>query len=70
VAANLDLSSICQQMISDEESCPYVAIITQKGLYRYVRLPFGVSTVEGNDENTMTDSTTIKIQLKSQIIQL
>ena len=68
MVADLDLSSICQQMISDEVSCPYVEIITQKGIYRYAHLPFGVS--EGNDENTMTDSTTTKIQLKSQIIQL
>ena len=31
-------------MLLDEESCPYVTINTQKGLYRYLRLPFGVSS--------------------------
>ena len=31
-------------MILDEESCPYVTVNTQKGLYRYLHLPFGVST--------------------------
>ena len=40
-----DLSAAYQQMLLDEESCPYVTINTQRGLYRYLRLPFGVSSV-------------------------
>ena len=40
----LDLSSAYQQMVLDDESCPYVTVNTQKGLYRYLRLPFGVSS--------------------------
>ena len=40
----LDLSSAYQQMVLDEESRPFVTVNTQKGLYRYLRLPFGVSS--------------------------
>jgi len=42
--SKLDLSSAYQQMILDKESRPYVTVNTQKGLYRYLRLPFGVSS--------------------------
>ena len=42
--SKLDLSSAYQQMILDEESCPYVTVNTLKSLYRYLRLPFGVSS--------------------------
>ena len=31
-------------MILDEASRPYVTVNTQKGLYRYLRLPFGVAS--------------------------
>ena len=31
-------------MVLDEESRPFVTVNTQKGLYRYLRLPFGVSS--------------------------
>ena len=31
-------------MLLDPESCPYVTINTQRGLYRYLCLPFGVSS--------------------------
>ena len=31
-------------MVFDEESCPYITVNTQKGLYRYLRLPIGVSS--------------------------
>ena len=37
----LDLSAAYQQMLLDPESCLYVSINTQRGLYRYLRLPFG-----------------------------
>jgi len=42
--SKLDLSAAYQQMVLDEESCPYVTINTQRGLYKYLRLPFGVSS--------------------------
>ena len=40
----LDLSSAYQQIVLDDESCPYITVNTQKELYRYLRLPFGVSS--------------------------
>ena len=39
----LDLSSAYQQMTLDEESSKLVTINTHKGLFWYVRLPFGVA---------------------------
>jgi len=40
----LDLSAAYQQMLLDEKSCPFVTINSQRGLYRYLHLPFGVSS--------------------------
>lgn len=40
----LDLKDAYQQIELDKESRKYVTINTQKGLYQYTRLPFGVST--------------------------
>ena len=40
----LDLSQAYQQMMLAEESKKFVTINTQQGLYRYKRLPFGVSS--------------------------
>ncbi|XP_064477638.1 uncharacterized protein K02A2.6-like [Ornithodoros turicata] len=42
--SKLDLKDAYQQILLDEESKNLVTINTQKGLYRYVRLPFSVST--------------------------
>ena len=42
--SKLDLSAAYQQMILDKDSHPYVVISTQKGLYKYLRLPFGVAS--------------------------
>ncbi|XP_064469712.1 uncharacterized protein LOC135384441 [Ornithodoros turicata] len=42
--SKLDIKDAYQQILLDEESKNLVTINTQKGLYRYVRLPFGVST--------------------------
>ena len=40
----IDLKSAYQQILLDEASQDIVTITTQKGLYRYKRLPFGVSS--------------------------
>ena len=42
--SKLDLSAAYQQMILDEDSQPYMVINTQKGLFKYLRLPFGVAS--------------------------
>ena len=51
--SKLDLSSAYQQMILDEASRPYVTINTQKGLYRYLRLPFGVASAQAVFQKAM-----------------
>ena len=43
VFSKTDLSNAYQQVELDEDSQKYLTINTQKGLYRYKRLPFGVS---------------------------
>ena len=43
--SKLDLSHAYQQVQLDESSRQYVTINTHKGLFRYNRLPFGVSSV-------------------------
>ena len=42
--SKLNLSAAYQQMIPYEDSHPYVVINTQKGLFKYLRLPFGVAS--------------------------
>ena len=42
--SKLDLSHAYQQLPLDEESKQYVVINTHKGLFRYTRLPFGISS--------------------------
>ena len=44
VFSKIDLSHAYQQVELDEESQKYLTINTHKGLYRYKRLPFGVSS--------------------------
>ena len=41
--SKLDLAHAYQQLVLDEESKKYTTINTEKGLYQYNRLPFGVS---------------------------
>ena len=40
----IDLSQAYQQLKLDEESKKYVVINTHKGLFRYTRLPYGISS--------------------------
>ena len=42
--SKLDLSAAYQQMILDKDSHPYMVINTQKGLFKYLHLPFGVAS--------------------------
>ena len=44
VFSKIDLSHTYQQVELDEDSQKYLTINTHKGLYRYKRLPFGVSS--------------------------
>ncbi len=43
----LDLSQAYQQLVLEEQSREYVVINTHRGLFRYTRLPFGVSSAPG-----------------------
>ena len=47
VFSKLDLSQAYQQVPFAEQSCKYVVVNTHCGLFRYNRLPFGVSLAPG-----------------------
>ena len=49
----LDLAHAYQQLILDDDSRPYTTINTHKGLFRYTRLPFGVSAAPAIFQRTM-----------------
>lgn len=49
----LDMSHAYQQVVLDEGSKEYVTINTHKGLFRYNRLPFGVSSAPAIFQRTM-----------------
>ena len=51
--SKLDLAHAYQQLKLDEESRKLVVINTQKGLFRYNRLPFGVSAAPGIFQRTI-----------------
>ena len=51
--SKLDLSQAYQQLELDEESKQYVVINTQRGLFQYNRLPFGVSSAPGIFQRTL-----------------
>ena len=53
VFTKLDLSEAYQQLLLDEESKKYVVINTHWGLFRYNRLPFGVSSDLGIFQRTI-----------------
>ena len=49
----LDLSQAYQQMRLDKESQEYTTINTHKGLYRYTRVPFGISSAPAKFQRAM-----------------
>ena len=49
----LDLSQAYQQLKLDEGSRKYVVINTHKGLFRYTRLPYGISSAPGIFQKAM-----------------
>ena len=49
----LDISQAYQQLVLEEESREYVVINTHRGLFRYNRLPFGVSSAPGIFQRVM-----------------
>ena len=51
--SKLDLSQAYLQLPLDEQSQEYVTVNTHKGLYRYNRLPFGVSSAPSIFQRTM-----------------
>ena len=51
--SKLDLSQAYLQLPLDEESKEYVTVNTHKGLYKYNRLPFGVSSAPSIFQRTM-----------------
>ncbi len=51
--AKLFMSQAYQQILLDEDSKKYVVINTHRGLYRYNRLPFGVSSAPGIFQRVM-----------------
>ena len=51
--SKLDMSRAYLQLPLDEESKEYVTVNTHKGLYRYNRLPFGISSAPSIFQRTM-----------------
>ena len=49
----LDMSQAYQQLELDEDSKQYVVINTHRGLFRYNRLPYGISSAPGIFQRTM-----------------
>ena len=49
----IDLAHAYQQLVLDEESSKLVTVNTQKGLFRYKRLPFGISAASAIFQHTM-----------------
>ena len=50
----LDLSQAYQQLTLDEESRKCVVINTHKGLFKYTRLPYGISSAPGISKELWT----------------
>ena len=47
------MSPATEQMLVDEDSKAFLTISTHKGLFRYNRLPYGVSSAPGIFQRTM-----------------
>ena len=47
------MSHACEQMLVDDDSKEFLTINTHKGLFRYNRLPYGVSSAPGIFQRTM-----------------
>ena len=45
--SKIDFSHAYQQLLLDEESKKYVVVNTHRGLFRYTRFPFGISSAPG-----------------------
>ena len=55
IFTKLDLSQAYQQIQLDDESQQYVVINTHKGLFKYKRLPYGVSSAPGIFQRVIDD---------------
>jgi len=55
IFAKLDLSHAYQQCELEESSRDIVTITTQKGLYRYTRLPFGIKNAPPKFQKIIDD---------------
>ena len=53
VFSKLDMSQAYQQLTLDEDSKNLLVVNTPKGLYRYIRLPYGVSTAPAIFQSVM-----------------
>ena len=51
--SKINLSHAYQQMVLEEDSHKYVVINAHKGLYRYIRLPFGIASAPAVSQQTM-----------------
>ena len=51
--SKLDLSHAYQQLVLEEDSRKYTTINTTKGLFQYLRLPFGISSAPSIFQRTM-----------------
>jgi hypothetical protein len=51
--SKLDLMHAYNQLVIEEESRSYTTINTQRGLYRYNRLPFGIASAPAIFQRTM-----------------
>ena len=53
IFTKLDLSQVYLQLKLEEESSKYLVISTHKGLFRYTRLPYGISSAPGIFQKAM-----------------